>query len=309
MSLATVASIVGIASGANSLFGGGSGSGGPGGTNYQPTGQPQADQNFQQIIQQLMQSGLGQARTAGPDVNAGYAATQPGGQFGNLQNLFQQFGNQLTGQAGTAQANQGALDAAGNQLFQTSLDPQNALRGQLQQQVTDASRAGTSARGIGMSGEAAGIENQDVNNFLMNWQNQQLGRQAQGLQGMSGAFNAGANQAGQIGQDLTGGSGLMNTGALLPFQFANAFSGANQGANQGLSSLTQPLLNYLGFGQQAGNNVFGQQQSGLRNLTNSIGLLGNIFQQGGGGNQSQLPFSNFTGDFSGGQSGTGGGGY
>ena len=288
MSLATVASVVGIAAGANSLFGGGSGSGGPGGTNYQPTGQPQADQNFQQIIQQLMQSGLGQARTAGPGVNAGYAATQPGGQFGNLASLFQQFGNQLTGQAGTAQANQGALDAAGNQLFQTSLDPQNALRGQLQQQVTDASRAGTSARGIGMSGEAAGIENQDVNNFLMNWQNQQLGRQAQGLQGMSGAFNAGANQAGQIGQDLTGGSGLMNTGALLPFQFANAFSGANQGANQGLSSLTPQLLAYLGFGQQAGNNQFGQQQAGLANLNYSLGNLGKIF---GSGSQPAAPVS------------------
>ena len=308
MSLATVASVVGIAAGANSLFGGGSGSGGPGGTNYQPTGQPQADQNFQRIIQQLMASGQQTDATAQPGINAGYAATQPGGQFGNLGNLAQQYGGLLAGQAGQQMQNQQALTGAGNQLYQTSLDPQNALRTQLQQQVTDASRAGTSARGIGMSGEAAGIENQDINNFLMNWQNQQLGRQAQGLQGMVGAYGQAGQQAQGVGRDLTGGLGLQTTGAQMPFNFANLFSGATQGANQQLSSLTPQLLAYLGFGQQAGNNAFGQQQTGLNNLTTGLGQLGNIFQQGGG-NQGQLPFSNFTGDFSGGQTGTGGGGY
>jgi len=291
LGLGTVASIVGIASGANSLFGGGSGSSGsgPGGTNYQPSGQPQIDQNFQKIIQQLMQSGQQQGATAQPGINAGYAATQPGGPFGNLQALISGYGNTLQNQGTQGQANENALYGAGSQVFQTALDPQNALRNQLQQQVTDASRAGTSARGIGMSGNAAGIENQDVNNFLINWQNQQLHRQLAGLQGMSGAYNAGATQANQVGRDVAGAAGLQNTAALLPFQFANAFSGASQGANQQLAGLTPQLLAYLGYGQTAGNNQFGQQQTGLNNLTTGLGQLGSIF------NQPSSP-SSFSGD-------------
>jgi len=292
MSLATVASVVGIAAGANSLFGGGSGSGGggPGGTNYQPSGQPQADQSFQQIMQALMNSGNTQASTAQPGISAGYAATQPGGQFGNLGPLFQQYAQALQSQGAQGQRNAGVLQDAGVNLWQTALDPQNALRNQLQQQVTDASRAGTSARGIGMSGNAAGIENQDVQNFLINWQNQQLGRQAQGLQGLTGAMAGAGNQFNQVGRDLAGAAGMQNTGALLPFQFANAFSGASQGANQQLAGLTPQLLAYLGYGQTAGNNQFGQQQAGLANLNYSLGNLGRIFS----GTQPSAPVTDLS---------------
>lgn len=280
LGLGSVASIIGIGSGINSLTGGGlTGGSGTGGTAYRPTGQPQADTNWQAIISSLLNSGNQQASTIAPGIARGYAAGQPGGQFGNLPTDFSNYAGGLVNQAQQQQRNAGVLQDAGVQAWLTSLDPQNALRNQLQQQVTDASRAGTSARGIGMSGNAAGIENQDVSNFLMQWQNQQLGRQLAGLQGLGGAMNSAAGQFRGVGQDYTGAAGLQNTGALFPFQMANAYTGAAQGGNQQLAGLSPQILGYLGYGQQAGNNAFTQGQVGLNNLTSGLGQLGSIFNQ------------------------------
>ncbi len=292
MSLATVAAVVGIGAGINSLTGGsltgGSGSGGS--ATYVPTGLGQADTTFQQFLQSLGKNVGSESSTVQPGLQSGYAATQPGGQFGNLGSMLANFA-QLLGQGGqTAQQNAGALTGAGNQVFQTALDPQNQLRSQLQQQVTDASRAGTSARGIGMSPEAAGIENQDVSNFLINWQNQQLQRQLSGLQGMGGAYNAAATQGSQAGQDFAGSSGLYNTASLLPFQYANAFTGSQQPINQGFGQILSQIIPYLNSGQGATGQAFQQQQTGLNSLTSGLGQLGKIFSSNPSGVPSGTEF-------------------
>ncbi|MGH3967666.1 MAG: hypothetical protein ACRDTV_05995, partial [Mycobacterium sp.] len=156
--LSTIADVIGIASGANTLFGKGGSSGGSPGT-YIPTDRPGADTNWQQLLAQIMGNIGGEQGTVAPSIAYGFAGTQPGAQWGYLPTLFQEFGNQYGDQAAQSSANQTPLLQAGNAIWNTALDPENALRNQLQQQVTDASRAGTSARGIGMGGEAAGIEN------------------------------------------------------------------------------------------------------------------------------------------------------
>jgi hypothetical protein len=268
MSLATVASVVGIAAGADTLLGGGGGSGGnaAGGT-YVPTGRGQADMTWQQLMPLIAASIQQQQGNISGPVNAAYRATQPGGQFGNLPSTLQGFGNANVNSAGQDQANQGLLSAAGNQTYQTALDPQNALRNQLQQQVTDASRAGTSMRGIGMGGEAAGIENQDVNNFLINWQNQQLGRQLAGLQGMQGSMSASGNLGQQAGTALGQAGQQYNAGAMFPFETAGAYTGAMQGPENAFGQLSPQLLAYLGLGNQASQQGFGNNQLGLPFLT------------------------------------------
>jgi hypothetical protein len=286
MSLATVASVVGIASGANaltggSLFGGGGGGGSGGGTGtYVPTGRGTADQTWQTLMPLIAQSIQQQQGNISGPVNAAYGATQPGGQFGFIPWMLQSFGNALVDQGRQGQTNQGLLSNAGNQIWQTAQDPQQALEAQLQQQVTDASRAGTSARGIGMSGEAAGIENQDVNNFLLQWQQAQLGRQLQGIQGMSTAMGQSANQANQVGRDLSGAGTMYTTGANFPFAAANAYTGAMSGPGSQFSQQLSPqLLAYLGLGNNASNQAFNQNQVGLNNLTTGLSQLGNIFNQ------------------------------
>lgn len=281
--LGTVGSIIGIASGVNSLTGGdlfGSGGGGGGAGAYVPTGRGAADTMWQTILSQLGANVGQQAGTITPGVQAGYAATQPGGMYGNLSQIFgQRYGGALENEAAQQMRNQGVLQDAGVQAWLTSLDPQNALRNQIQQQVTDASRAGTSARGIGMSGQAAGIENQDVSNFLLNWENNQLARQLSGLQGLGGAMQGAGQQASGAGRDLTGAAGLYNTGALFPFQMANAYTGAMSPISQQYGGILQSIIPYLNFGNQASQNAFQQQQVGLNNLTTGLGQLGNIFNQ------------------------------
>ena len=271
--LSLIASIVGIGSGINNLAGGGnSGGSGAGGT-YVPTGRPQIDQGFLNtiapILQQIQQE---QGNISGP-VNAGYAGTQPGGQFGYIPQQLQAAANAMVNSAQQDQTNQGLLSSAGNQTYQTALDPQNALRNQLQQQVTDASRAGTSARGIGMSGEAAGIENNDVNNFLLQWQQSQLGRQLAGLQGMQGAMGTSGNLGGQAGSALGQTGQFLNAGAMFPFEAAQGYGQALQGPMSQFGGLSQQMLNYLGLGNASSQQALGNQQSGFNDLYNVFNTL------------------------------------
>lgn len=294
MSLATVASVVGIATGVNSLtggnlFGGNSGGTGPGGATYVPQNRPGVDTQWQDIIKQLAPFLTGGAANVQGPLNTGYAATQPGGQWGGVGNFFQQAGNQLQTQANQAGTNQGLLSGAGYNTYLASLDPQNALRDKLQQQVTDASRAGTSARGIGMSGEASGIENNDVNNFLIQWQNQQLGRQLAGLQGMGGAMNASANQGNLAGRSLAGEGQMYTTGMQLPFATANSYLSATNPLFSQFGTLSPQLLSYLGLSNSSTGPLGAAQNQGLTNLAAGLSGLSNSF------NQPPAPISNQSG--------------
>lgn len=131
-----------------------------------------------------------------------------------------QYGGQTA--AGAMQASQmlsgqmpGTL-AAGNQVFQTGMDPQAALYNRSQQQTTDQTRAALAAAGLGGSPYAAGVEGQTMSNFNIDWQNNQLNRQLQGLQGLEGA-NASAAGLGASAMGLgSGASGLAASSAALP---------------------------------------------------------------------------------------------
>jgi hypothetical protein len=115
----------------------------------------------------------------------------------------------MQGQRGVPQEVQPLLNA-GNQTYQTSRDPQGELYSRTAQQVQDQSRAATSARGVGMSPYSAGVENDAMRNFNIDWQNKQLGREVAGVTAMTGATNAAVGAAG-FGADQNRG----NVNALL----------------------------------------------------------------------------------------------
>lgn len=318
--LGPIASVIGIGSGISTMAGNKN--------TYVPKGLGQADQQFQDMLTQLVQSVQAQGGQLTPELQQAFqqylnvdpsgmtaAANRAGDLYGGLVGDAQQAQQFMGQQAGvTAGAQQNLLNA-GNQLYQTSLDPQNALRQQLQQQITDASRAGTSSRGIGMSGEAAGIENKAVTDFLMNWQNQQLQRQATGVQGLSGASNAAATQNAQTGQNVQAGLGFGQAApafaqaagqtpydaqiaaAQQPFNAANQYSGAlNQGVNQPFAASMAQIIPYLNAGTGASNQAFNQNQIGLNNLSTGLGQLAkspwlqNIFSsQSPGSGSSDAP--------------------
>lgn len=273
-------------------FGGGS-PGSQGGPTYVPKGQSDVDSALLNLFSGLSGAIGGTQAAIQPNIASGYLNAPDLGALGKL------FSGQLQQQAGNAYGSVAPLQQAGAQTYQTALDPQNALRDRLQQQVTDASRAGTSARGIGMGGEASGIENQAVSNFLQDWQNQQLQRQALGAQTMGSLYDASGRQS-QLGNaDLSGAFGMGQQGAMWPFTLANAFGGSmNQNYYQPLGNLGAMLGQYMGLGQSGSQSAFGQGGTGLENLTsllrspstgNAASWLGSLFGGGAGAGASASP--------------------
>src|ERR1700756_743072 len=135
-------------------------------------------------------------------------------------------GNELLAQLlgagmGTNQALTGAvpgltqpLGGVASQILGTSMDPQQALYGRTLQQITDQSNAMNSMYGLGKAPAGAGVTGQNVSNFNIDWQNQQLARQIQGAQAAGGA----QSNIAQILSTLYGGGasalgGLAGVGA------------------------------------------------------------------------------------------------
>lgn len=212
---------------------------------------------------------------------------------------------QMAGQMAPAAyaAGQGAM-GAGNQILNTAFDPQNALFNQQQHIVQDQSNATNSQYGLGSSGAGAGIANQNLQNFDINWQNNQLARQASGIQAYDAAQNSGLGMMGQ-------GVNAQQQAGALPYNTAQGIAtgqfgaiNANQGAMQGAMQPYQQNINnmnaYLGLGQsaqaQANNQAYQQQLMQQQNMMGGAALgtyigqqpgvqnaLGNLF--GGGNNQ------------------------
>jgi len=293
---------------------GGGGGGGPGGPGaYIPTGIHEADMEWQDIMRNL--SGLmsgGQAQTLPlflqslqqmegiPTGGLTQAGQQAGAQYGNLANLAQMYSGLMGQEAGTFGGAQQNLMGAGNQLWQTALDPNNALRNRLLHDVQEQTRAGDTARGIAMSPQSAGLEADAKSNFMQNWEQNQLQRQLMGAQGMGSLYGQAGQQGRDMGQMLQASMqmGQISPQMLLqagitPFQLSQMAAGwpmqAGQMFNQAMGGIYQPWSNlmgsmipYMNQGLGATNQAFNQGQVGLNNLTSGLGQLAGLF----GGNPS-----------------------
>ena len=248
-----------------------------------------------QIAQQSEYAGIDANNTYAP----GYqnAANSAGSQYSNLANVQQGFGSQLAGYGsqlggyanqvagladqmaplasvynGQASANMGtqqALLAAGNQVYQNSLDPQKALYNRTAQQLQDQTGATNSMYGLGSSAAGAGVANQAMSNFNIDWNAQQLQNQIAGL----GAYNSAAGTANSYGQlansDLAGVQGV----------YGNQAS-AYQGAGQLLSGAGQQYANSASmYSGAAGNTLTGGQipYSTGQSIASTPGNLANTY--------------------------------
>ena len=137
------------------------------------------------------------------------------GLAGLLTGLYSLFANQ----SDPAQANE--LFGAGRSVFNMALDPNQALYDRTRQQVQEGARAGQSARGIAMSPFGAGLENDAMRNFNIDWQNNLLSRATQGLNAFTNAGTAGMQQGnvnrGFDTQQTTAGTNAFLTGARDAF--------------------------------------------------------------------------------------------
>lgn len=241
---------------------------------------PQAAQIFQSLFNSPSAGGYQQA--AG---TAGNSFAQTGASDINLMNL-------LAGGANTALG-------AGNNVLNTAMDPQNALYNQLLQKTNDTANV-TNAQ-YGLTGQqAAGNTQQADTNFNIDWQNNELQRQLQGLQGYNQALNNAAGASSSA--NSLGTAGAQNTllGGETPYATGQAIGGAQQNALGnylqqllGPYSTSQPLIqnlqNYLNtgvsasnYGQNAALQDYGAQQQQSANTGSAIGsILG--FGNGNGG--------------------------
>jgi hypothetical protein len=188
-----------------------------------------------------------------------------------IQNAFNQYGlGNVVGGYGEA------LLPYSQNLMQTGFDPQGALYARTLQQVQDQTRAGNEAAGVATTPYGAGIEAQGVNNFNIDWQNQQLQRELQAAQGAGGLLHAGAGGI-TTGLGLSGSApGQLTASALLPYstglQDIISLYGILGGA-QGLGQVPiQDYLSYLGGGTNQQN-----AQTGLYNA--QVGATNTAFNQ------------------------------
>ena len=207
---------------------------------------------------------------------------------------FQQTAQQVTSGAYGAPQIQGAGNTAiqsGNSLvpyatqtLQTAFDPQNAQynakfgQQQQQQQVNNA------ANGVSGTPYGAGTTNTADQNFNLDWQNAQLGRQQTGA-GTAGSLLSSQNQG------ATTGAGLLQS---IPQASLSALSTLNTAGGQatGVNQMTvQDLLAYLQGGTSATNAGTGQYsaeanaslgQQGINNAgLGGLGTLGGTLLTGG----------------------------
>jgi hypothetical protein len=131
--------------------------------------------------------------------------------------------------------------AGAQQALNEGFDPQNEYYNRAAGNQQDQMRQSQGARGLSMQPYGAGLENQGMSNFNIDWRNQQLQRQA-----------TAANTASQ----------LWNQGGQ-----------AIQGGQQLAMSVPQNVANYAGSVQQLGMNATAPQQA-------AAGLYSNMFGQG-----------------------------
>lgn len=261
---------------------------------YSPRGLNAADQGWQDTYgQQLINAGItankvypGYQRTFeqqnainyDPFLNGAYNASQ---QYGHLGDVNQYWSGQYGDQARNAMGQQGKLYGAGNQTYQTALDPQNELYDRTVQRLQDQVRAGQAARGLGNSAYGAGLEDQAMGNFNIDWQNQQLARQTQGLNAMNAASEAGQSQGRLMGAAASGAMSsaqqipdfLMQQGQIpinaqqyianQPAANANQFAQNMGGMNQQYANIGQQAIPYMyaGAGAQQAQQTFNTRQN------------------------------------------------
>lgn len=289
---------------------------------YVPTGLPAADSGWIGLLGQLgsayygnnqainttLQNGFNGSLNANSTYGPGYqnAANAAGTDYGNLANsmLTQAVGNY-------GQQNQ--LQQSGASVFNMALDPQSALYNRTLQQLQDQTGATNSMYGLGSSAAGAGVANQALSNFNIDWQNNLLSRAVQGLGAYTGADSTALNY-GQLAnqQASTVPTYALNAGqtpystatsiAGAPTTITNNWTGAlNQGVYTPIESIMGQIIPYMNNGQGAQSIPFASQSAGA-------GALGSLVSQGisglGSSPQVQNAFSNFfspaSGSFSGG---------
>lgn len=258
---------------------GGSGSGSSGGSSgaYVPTNRAGMDQTFQDRYNQFGN----QNQTAFNDTNGLNRATN-WGQYNNPRADAFMTGASRAGdiygqQSSYANNASNTLYGAGNQAYTMAFDPQQALYNKTKQTLVDDTRAAQYARGVSMTPYGAGVEANTMENFGLDWNNQQLARAGQGVNIMGNAYK------GAAGLGNTAGAMQLASGQTA-YDAQNTIYGNQNSAIQNywnnqspyMSNLNQQQSNSLGYingANSAANMAFNQGQTNRTNQMNDIAAI------------------------------------
>lgn len=233
---------------------------------------PQLPQAYH--LQQAQKNAFGDIGGLSQQPNYGLQAYQ---QVQNYNQQVQQGPGYDTGAVNNAgqQVLQGAGQLGGfaNQVQQTAMDPQNALYNRTLQQTQDQQRQGQAARGIAMTPYGAGLENQAVQNFNIDWQNNQLQRQTQGL-GAAGTALGQQSQASQMGAGI-----LQSVPAQQRQQQLQALGALASGSSLPTAQMQQIIsdwMSYISGGNQTNQNALNAQAQAAQQSSSMWGGIGSL---------------------------------
>ena len=282
----------------SNLFGGGgsqSSSGGyqQGGNtgSYVPLDLQGQNQNWLNVLSQIQNNNVPAqlypqiASTAQGVVNNPYAAP--------AQTAANSAGQSSTNVGGMDLTNAGNLSSTGNallpyatQILDMGLDPQSALYNRTLGQVTDQINAQNAASGIGTSPAGAGITDQALSNFNIDWQNNALNRANTAAGAASTINQAGGSDITQAGNIGNAGVTAQNAGGQLPYaqygtNLGNILTALNAQSAAGLNTNTVPqgvlnaLQSYMGLGQTAYANSNNAANTNFTNTLTAANAAGN----------------------------------
>jgi len=251
----------------------------------------------QGTYQSIMNAGLNNPYAAGVQTSANAA----GQQYGAL-------GTQGAGVATGLNAGAMTLLPYVSQVENTAMDPQGALYNRTLQQVQDQANVSNAQNGLTGSPYGAGTSNAATSNFNIDWQNNQLARQTQGVNAAAtglGAVGNASNQAQNIGTAAaanTGMSGAAPNAAYISnlanmLNALNSYGTSQTAANNNTQTAQQDFQQYLGLGAtqanaqanldninfQNQNTAAGNQNAFLGSIVNGItgGALGTAINGAG----------------------------
>jgi hypothetical protein len=197
---------------------------------------------------------------------------------GAIQGLAGSIGGQVPQLQGLA----GQMGSVVNPLLASGFDPRSALFNRTEGRLMDQTNAINAMSGLGGTPYGASVGANAMSNFDIDWQNQQLARQAQAAGAAGQAAGTAGNLYGQAGQSANTAAGLYGTApnllastSQMPSgvytqhigQILDALKAREQGANQGIAGFSS----LLGSGGQALTQGNALNTSGL----NTINQYGN----------------------------------
>ena len=260
---------------------GGGGGGFSGGSSpppaYIPQNQPGADAQYYNLASQFASGGAGLPGQVVPGLQTATQNLLNNPYGAQAQTGANAAGKYMTGtlapNLSTASSSLFGLGSAGSsygqKILQTGFDPQSALYNRTAQQVSDQTNAINAQYGLDSSAAGAGVAAQNASNFNIDWQHQQLQRQAQAAAGY-GNLVQGAGQAYSGGADLGAASAnATQTGSALPY---NTYQAGQKNNIAALNALTTGTTNAYGLDANALNALSAYMKLGQS--ATSVGQAG-----------------------------------